>query len=126
MSLTPHDLRAIRHADHLVFRYNTPRYRGSERENWLECGLEARHSPTGFDQVHAVALDPPVLDIYDGQAPGAAGGRTGHPLAGVPPGGTWGYVTVYPRCSPEQQTWIRALRSGDRLTVRFLVGNNND
>jgi hypothetical protein len=121
MSLTAHDLRAIRHADRLVFRYNTPRYHGGQRESWLECTLEAGHSTTGFDQVHAVALDPPIIDVYDGQPSGEAG----HPLAGVQPGGACGCASVYPRCSPEQQTWIRALRSGDCLTVRFLVGNNN-
>jgi hypothetical protein len=34
-------------------------------------------------------------------------------------------VVVYPRCSVEHQTWIRALRAGDRLAVRYLIGNNN-
>jgi hypothetical protein len=63
MSLTPHNLHAIRHADHLIFRYNTSRQHGSDWENWLECGQDAWHSPTGYQQVHAVALEPPGITI---------------------------------------------------------------
>jgi hypothetical protein len=64
MSLTSQDLRAIRHADHLVFRHNMPRYAGGPREDWLECGLDGLHSPTGYEQVHAVTLEPAVITIY--------------------------------------------------------------
>jgi hypothetical protein len=125
MSLTPHDLRAIRHADHLVFRYNTPRHSGGERENWLECGQDAWHSPTGYQQVHAVALEPPSITIYHGDDTDPVGGGPGHPLSGVALSDACGCVVVYPRHSPEHQTWLRALRPGDRLTVSFLIGNNN-
>ncbi len=80
MSLTSQDVRAIRHADHLVFRHNTPRYAGGPREDWLECGLDSLHSPTGYEQVHAVTLEPAVITIYHRDSrPG--GGQPGHPSA---------------------------------------------
>lgn len=123
MGLTPHDLRAIRHADHLVFRYNTPRQGGGERENWLECGLDARHSPTGFGQAHAVALDEPSIAVYDDRR--RDDGHS-HPLDGLALKDASGCVLIYPSYEPAHQTWIRALRAGDSLTVRFVIGNNND
>jgi hypothetical protein len=123
MSLTPQDLRAIRHADQLVFRHGTPRHVGGLREDWLECGLDGLHSPTGYEQVHAVTLEPAVITIYH-RDPGP-GGQPGHPLEGVALGDTCGCIAVYPRYSREHQTWIAALRPGDRLTTWFLVGNNN-
>ena len=124
MSLTPHDLRAIRHADHLVLRHNMPRSPGGPREDWLECGLDGVHSPTGYEQVHAVALEPAVITIYH-HGHGLGGGQPGHPLSGTTPGGTRGSIVVYPRYCQEHQTWIRALRPGDRLTACFVIGNNN-
>ena len=124
MSLTSHDLRAIRHADHLVFRHGTPRYVGGPREDWLECGLDGIHSPTGYEQVHAITLEPAVITIYHhDHDPGD--GQPFHPLSGVAPGGTCGCVAVYPRYCREHQTWIRALRPGGTLTACFVIGNNN-
>lgn len=48
MSLTLQDLRAIRHADHLVFRHNTPSVRGGDRQDWLECGLDVADSTARY------------------------------------------------------------------------------
>jgi hypothetical protein len=124
MSLTSQDLRAVRHADHLVFRHNTPRHAGGPREDWLECGLDGLHSLTGYEQVHAVTLEPAVITIYH-RNPGPGGSQPGYPLSGVAPGDTCGSIVIYPRYSREHQTWIRALRPGDRLTTCFLIGNNN-
>jgi hypothetical protein len=126
MGLTPHDLRAIRHADHLVFRYNSPRSSGGQRGNWLECGLDARHSPTGFDQAHAVVLGEPRITVYDDRRGEPGDTSRSHPLDGVALEDAWGCVSVYPRYEPAHQTWIRTLRTGDELAVRFVIGNNND
>ena len=124
MSVTSQDLRAIRHADQLVFRHGTPRYAGGPPEDWLECRLDGLHSPTGYEQVHAVTLEPAVITIYHNRDdPGGA--QPGHPLSAAAPGGTCGSTVVYPRYCPEHQTWIRALRPGDTLTTCFLIGNNN-
>ena len=87
MSLTSQDLRAIRHADHLVFRHGTPRYPGGPREDWLECGLDGVHSPTGYEQVHAVTMEPAVITIYH-RDPRPGTGHPSHPLSGVALGDT--------------------------------------
>jgi hypothetical protein len=103
MSLTPHDLRAIRHADHLVFRHGTPRYASGPRADWLECRIDGVHSPTGYEQVHAITLEPAVITVYHyDHNPGD--GQPGHPLSGVAPGGTCGCIAVYPRYCREHQT----------------------
>ena len=125
MSLTPHDLRAIRHADQLVFRYNTPRHPGGQREDWLECGLDASRSPTGYEQVHAVVLEPSALTVYDGHTSGTGDDRRAHPLSGVALDQVCGSVLIYPRHSSEHQTWLRALSRGSCLTACFVIGNNN-
>ena len=124
MSLTAQDLRAIRHADQLVFRHGTPRYTGGPPEDWLECRLDGLHSPTGYEKVHVVTLEPAIITIYHRGTDGD-GEQPGHPLSGVAPGGTCGAIVVYPRYCREHQAWIAALRPGDRLTACFLVGNNN-
>jgi hypothetical protein len=122
--LTLRDLRAIGHASRLAFHHNTPRHPGGERANWLECGQDAENSPNGYEQFHTVALEPTAITIYDGRAD-AAGARRASPLSGVAPGDATGCVRVFPRHSSAHQTWIRALRPGDRIAVCFLIGNNN-
>ncbi len=96
---------------------------GADRQDWLECGLDVADSATEHVPLHVVALEPAVITVY--HHTGSADGGPGHPLSGVAPGGTCGCIVVYPRFSVEHQTWIRALRAGDRLAVRFLIGNNN-
>jgi hypothetical protein len=122
MSITKHDLKALRNADALVFHDNVEHH--GESGDWLKAVQDARNSSTGYDQDHWVQLADSRIIRYEG---GMGNGAADYPTKDLPAERIGASVVLLnPKTSMEVQTWLKVLREGDELSVEFLAGNNND
>jgi hypothetical protein len=123
MGLTKQDVRAIKHADSLVFYHNTENEAG-ERGHWLKAIHEGRESSTGFRQEHWISLTDTHLSVYEG---GMGEPRGDYPTKGRAAEDLYGVVVLQSvKVRMEVHTWVKNLREGDDLVLEFFVGNNSD
>lgn len=118
MGLSKQDIRAIGNADTLVFFHNVPIASGGERLNWLKCIVDALHSPTGYEQMHVVHLEPTGIQCYGEDA------HTKH-VQELGDEKVAGSAYVGDPHLDQHRTWIKTLREGDELQVEMWLGNNN-
>jgi len=122
MSITKHDIKALRNADALVFYHNVEHDDG--RGAWLKASLDARNSSTGFDQEHWIRLADSRVIRYEG---GMGDKVADYPTKDLPAERIGASVVLlHPKTSMQVQTWLKVLREGDELSVEYLAGNNNE
>lgn len=131
MTITKHDIKALRNADSLVFFHNVE-YTG-ERGAWLKATRDARNSSTGYDESHWVRLTGPhtgpgLLGSRITNYEGGMGERVDdYPNKGLDSDQLVGSVVLLNvSVRFEVKTWLKVLREGDTLTVEFIAGNGSE
>lgn len=103
--LTIQDVRALKNADRIVAHAYIDN--DGNRDVCLRAILDASHSSTGYEQEHRIACKE-AWERYDD-----TDADTG-----------FAHLSSA-KFRPTVSTFVRSLRAGDSLTLKWIVGNNN-
>jgi hypothetical protein len=105
LPVTAQDLRALRHADSVVFRHH-------QGQSTIEANKDGSHTKDGFDVKHTVYVAGEVRDHDRARMYG----REQHAAF---------YMVSGAQYSDTLLTLLRKIRPGDQLTLRWTAANDN-